>query len=77
MRIAEIHVYQKNLPIVGGPYTMSRSTLYDIDSTIVKLCRTITAPDQHFATGPNSGVFLSNRRRTYASGCKSKCNESS
>lgn len=37
MRISEIHVYQKHLPIVGGPYTMSRSTLHSIDTTIVKL----------------------------------------
>lgn len=37
MRISEIHVYQKNLPIVDGPYTMSTMTLYDVDTTIVKL----------------------------------------
>ena len=37
MRISEIHIYKKDLPIVDGPYTMSRSTLYEIDSTIVKL----------------------------------------
>ena len=37
MRISEIHVYQKQLPIIGGPYTMSRITLHSIDSTIVKL----------------------------------------
>jgi L-alanine-DL-glutamate epimerase-like enolase superfamily enzyme len=37
MRISEIHVYQKNLPVVGGPYTMSRVTLDSIDATIVKL----------------------------------------
>ena len=37
MRIAEIHVYRKDLPIVGGPYTMSRITLHSVDTTIVKL----------------------------------------
>ena len=37
MRISEIHVYQKNLPIVDGPYTMSTMTLHDIDTTIIKL----------------------------------------
>ena len=37
MRIAEIHVYQKDLPIVDGPYTMSTMTLYNIDTTIIKL----------------------------------------
>ncbi len=37
MRISEIHVYQKNLPVVGGPYTMARMSLDSIDTTIVKL----------------------------------------
>jgi len=37
MRIAEIHLYSKNLPIVGGPYTMSLCTLYEVDTTIVKV----------------------------------------
>ncbi len=30
MRISELHIYQKNLPVVGGPYTMSRVTLHSI-----------------------------------------------
>ena len=37
MRISEIHIYRKDLPIVGGPYTMSRITLHSVDTTIVKL----------------------------------------
>ena len=37
MRISEIHVFQKDLPIIGGPYTMSRITLHSIDTTIIKL----------------------------------------
>ncbi|MEM7173515.1 MAG: mandelate racemase/muconate lactonizing enzyme family protein [Pseudomonadota bacterium] len=37
MRIAEIHLYYKDLPIVGGPYTMSLSTLWSVDTTIVKM----------------------------------------
>ena len=37
MRIAEIHLYQKDLPVVDGPYTMSTMTLHSIDTTIVKL----------------------------------------
>ncbi|NND82211.1 MAG: mandelate racemase/muconate lactonizing enzyme family protein [Gammaproteobacteria bacterium] len=37
MRISEIHVYQKALPIVGGPYVMSSITLESIDTTIVKV----------------------------------------
>jgi len=37
MRISELHIYQKNLPVVDGPYTMSRVTLHSIDTTIIKL----------------------------------------
>ncbi|HKJ52199.1 MAG TPA: mandelate racemase/muconate lactonizing enzyme family protein [Gammaproteobacteria bacterium] len=37
MRISEIHVYQKNLPVVGGPYTMSTMTIHAVDTTIVKM----------------------------------------
>ena len=37
MRISEIHVYRKDLPVVDGPYTMSTMTLHSIDTTIVKM----------------------------------------
>jgi L-alanine-DL-glutamate epimerase-like enolase superfamily enzyme len=37
MRIAEVHVYRKVLPVVGGPYTMSLTKVVALDSTIVKL----------------------------------------
>ena len=37
MRISELHIYQKNLPIIGGPYTMSRITLDSVDTTIVRM----------------------------------------
>ncbi len=37
MKISEIHIYQKDLPIVDGPYTMSTITLHSIDTTIVKI----------------------------------------
>jgi hypothetical protein len=37
MRISELHIYQKELPVIGGPYTMSRVTLNSVDTTIVKL----------------------------------------
>lgn len=37
MKITQIHVYQKDLPIVDGPYTMSTMTLHSIDTTIVKI----------------------------------------
>ncbi len=47
MRIAEIHVYGKELPIVGGPYTMSLITLHSVDTTLVKL----VAEDGSFGWG--------------------------
>ena len=37
LKITEIHIYQKDLPIVDGPYTMSTITLHSIDTTIVKI----------------------------------------
>ena len=37
MRISEIHVFQKDLPIKGGPYTWSGNSLHSVDSTIVKM----------------------------------------
>ena len=37
MRISEIHVYQKDLAVVDGPYTMSTMTLHSIDTTIIKM----------------------------------------
>ncbi|WP_282608515.1 mandelate racemase/muconate lactonizing enzyme family protein [Pelagibius sp. Alg239-R121] len=37
MRIAELHIYQKDLPVVGGPYTMARAKVDALDSTIVQL----------------------------------------
>ena len=37
MRISEIHIYQKDLPVVDGPYTMSTMTLHSLDTTIIKL----------------------------------------
>lgn len=37
MKISEIHVYQKDLHIVDGPYTMSTMTLDVIDTTILKV----------------------------------------
>lgn len=37
MRIQSIHVYQKDLPINDGPYTMSTMELHSIDTTIIKM----------------------------------------
>lgn len=37
MRIAEIHIYQKDLPVEHGPYTMARAEVWALDTTIVKI----------------------------------------
>lgn len=37
MRIAEVHVYQHDLPVSGGPYKMSHSELRQLSTTLVKL----------------------------------------
>lgn len=37
MRISEIRVFSKELPIVGGPYVFSTATLHAIDTTIVRV----------------------------------------
>ncbi len=37
MQISEIHIYQKDLPLAGPPYTMARTSLAAMDSTIVKV----------------------------------------
>lgn len=37
MRISEIHVYQKHLPVVDGPYTMSTMTIDALDTSIIKI----------------------------------------
>ena len=37
MRIAEVHVYQKDLPVLDGPYTMSGQEVYSLDTTLVQL----------------------------------------
>lgn len=37
MKIAEIHIYQIDLPVKNGPYTSSDGDLYEVDSTVVEL----------------------------------------
>lgn len=37
MRITEIHVYQRDLPVLGKPYKMSRSSVTTLDTTIVEV----------------------------------------
>ena len=39
MHIKQIHVYQRTLEIVGEPYTMARTLLTELDSTIVELVK--------------------------------------
>lgn len=37
MKIAEVHVYQVDLPVVNGPYKMSHSSVWALTSTLVKV----------------------------------------
>jgi 4-hydroxyproline betaine 2-epimerase len=37
MRIAQIHVYQYELPVLDGPYRMAKADVYSLTTTLVKL----------------------------------------
>lgn len=37
MRISEIHIHRKNLPVVGGSFHMASTTVSSLDSTIVRV----------------------------------------
>ncbi|MCV6600532.1 MAG: mandelate racemase/muconate lactonizing enzyme family protein [Cohaesibacter sp.] len=37
MRIKEVHLYQHDLPVKNGPYTMASGAVYALDTTLVKL----------------------------------------
>ena len=37
MRITEIHIYRKELPVLDGPYTMSTMAIHSLDATIIKM----------------------------------------
>lgn len=37
MRIAKIEVFQRELPVAGGPYRMARTSVESLDSTIVRI----------------------------------------
>ncbi|MCU9846647.1 mandelate racemase/muconate lactonizing enzyme family protein [Defluviimonas sp. WL0024] len=37
MKISEIHVYQHDLPVRNGPYTMANAEVWALDTTLVKL----------------------------------------
>ncbi len=37
MRISQMHVFKVDLPVENGPYTMANASVYDLDSTLVRL----------------------------------------
>ncbi|MEM7427517.1 MAG: mandelate racemase/muconate lactonizing enzyme family protein [Pseudomonadota bacterium] len=37
MRISEIHIHQKDLPVAGGPYTMANARVTALDTTVVEI----------------------------------------
>ena len=37
MKIQEIHIYQHDLPVKNGPYTMANAEVWSLDTTLVKL----------------------------------------
>ena len=37
MRLREIHIYQHDLPVRNGPYVMSNSRVWALDTTLVRL----------------------------------------
>jgi len=37
MKISEIHIYQHDLPVKNGPYTMANAEVWALDTTLVKL----------------------------------------
>ena len=37
MKIKEVHIFQKDLPVKDGPYTMAGQVVHKLDSTIIKL----------------------------------------
>jgi len=37
MQIKEIHIFQHDLPVAGGPYTMANAEVWSLDTTLVKI----------------------------------------
>ena len=37
MKIRELHIYQHDLPVKGGPYTMANAEVWSLETTLVKL----------------------------------------
>ncbi|MEM9499621.1 MAG: mandelate racemase/muconate lactonizing enzyme family protein [Pseudomonadota bacterium] len=37
MRIAELHIYQHDLPVKDGPYTMARAQVWSLKTTLVRI----------------------------------------
>ncbi|MCT4654439.1 MAG: mandelate racemase/muconate lactonizing enzyme family protein [Cohaesibacter sp.] len=56
MRITEIHVYQRDLPVKNGPYRMASTAVYTLDSTLVKVV-TDTGLEGYGETCPVGPVY--------------------
>ena len=41
MDIFEIRIYQHNLPVKNGPYTMANAKVYELDTTLVKIIKSV------------------------------------
>jgi hypothetical protein len=37
MKIAEVHIYQHELPVRNGPFVMAKALVDSLDTTIVKI----------------------------------------
>ena len=37
MRVAELHIYQHDLPVKNGPYTMARAQVWSLTTTLVRI----------------------------------------
>ena len=37
MKIAELHLYQYDLPVKNGPYTMANAEVWTLDTTLVRV----------------------------------------
>ena len=37
MKISEIHIYQHDLPVKNGPYTMANAQVWSLDTTLGKI----------------------------------------
>lgn len=56
MRIKEIHIYQRDLPVKNGPYRMASTEVHSLDSTLVKVV-TDTGLEGYGETCPVGPVY--------------------